>query len=324
MSRTIDVAVVGLGFGEDFLPVYLAHPGVGRVAVVEPDAARREEIADRYGIEHRFADLDAVLATDEWDAVHVLSPVAHHASQALAVLGSGRHCACAVPMATELDDLETIVEAERASGKRYMMMETSVYGREFLSVAELHRAGRLGALAGYRGYHLQNFDGYPSYWRGYPPMKYATHAIAPLLALADTRVEQVVSMGTGRLTPERLGDHDNPFPTQLGLFTLAGSDVVGEVALSFFQLARTYIEGFDVYGDAGSVEWPRLDGDPLRVYEMLDLDPTLPDRGLRGRRSVLTPLEPVDETAGLPAEVTPYLRAFDVPDGAGGTILRSA
>ncbi len=177
---------------------------------------------------------------------------------------------------------------------------------------------------GYRGFHLQNLDGYPSYWRGFPPMKYATHAIAPLLALADTTVEQVVSFGTGRLTPERRGDDDDPYPSQVGLFTLAGSDVVGEVALSFFQLARSYIEGFDVYGDAGSVEWPRVDGEPLRIHELLDLDPALPDRGLRGRRSTVTDLHPPDYRGDLPEQLVPYLRDFAVPTGHGGTVVRAA
>ena len=46
--------------------------------------------------------------------------------------------------------------------------------------------GRLGALTAYRGFHIQNLDGYPRYWLGYPPMKYVTHALSPLLALAST------------------------------------------------------------------------------------------------------------------------------------------
>ena len=83
----------------------------------------------------------------------------------------------------ELDELSTIIEAERTSGKRYMMMETSVYGREFRFVERLMREGRLGGLTTYRGFHIQNLDGYPPYWLGYPPMKYVTHALSPLLAL---------------------------------------------------------------------------------------------------------------------------------------------
>lgn len=324
MTRTVDVAIVGLGFGEDFLPVYQAHPAVGRVAIVDTDERRLTDVGDRYGVADRFTDVHALLATDAWDAVHVLAPVSFHAALSLAVLESGRHCACAVPMATSLDDVHALVEAQARTGLVYTMMETAVRGLEYAAVERLHRGGALGTLTGYHGFHVQNLDGYPSYWRGYPPMQYATHALAPALALEETYVEQVVCLGSGRLTPDRVGASGNPFPTQVGLFTLAGSDLLAQVTLSFFQTARPYTEGFDVYGDAGSVEWPRVDGDPLRYYALQELDPTLPDRGLRGRRSTLTPLEPVDETAGLPAEVTPYLSAFDVPDGTGGTLRRDA
>ncbi len=64
----------------------------------------------------------------------------------------------------------------------------------------------------YRGFHLQNLDGYPGYWQGYPPMKYATHALAPLLALTGSQVDTVTALGTGRLTPERLGELRQPVP----------------------------------------------------------------------------------------------------------------
>ena len=97
---SIDVAVVGLGFGEEFLPIYRAHPLVGRVAIVDPSPSRLAEVGDLHDIPDRFSDLAEVLATDRWDAVHILAPVSFHADYSVAVLESGRHCACAVPMAT--------------------------------------------------------------------------------------------------------------------------------------------------------------------------------------------------------------------------------
>jgi len=37
----LTIAVLGLGFGADFVPLYLSHPAVARVVLVEPDADRR-------------------------------------------------------------------------------------------------------------------------------------------------------------------------------------------------------------------------------------------------------------------------------------------
>ena len=259
------VAVVGLRFGADFVPIYLDHPAVAAVVVADADADVRSRVGAQFGVETE-ASLDAVLARSDVDAVHVATPVRFHADHAVAVLRSGRDCACAVPMATSLDDLARIVDAERASGRHYMMMETMLYGREYLYVDGLHHAGTLGNLTYYEGFHLQNLDGFPGYWTGYPPMHYVTHALSPVLGLLDTSVATVQALGSGRLAPERRGGFDNPFPTETGLFALRGSDVTAHVTVSFSALARPYREGFHAYGDAGGVEWPVREDEPLHVY----------------------------------------------------------
>lgn len=309
----VDVAVVGLGFGEEFLPVYRAHPLVGELAIVDRSPERLAAVGDRHGIEARYTDFFAMLADERWDAVHVLVPVSFHAEYSIAALEAGKHCACAVPMATEVDDLRKIVAAQQATGMNYMMMETTVFGREFRYVRSLLESGRLGRLTMYRGFHTQNLDGYPEYWRGYPPMKYVTHALSPILALTDSTVRRVVAHGSGRLTEERIGGYDNPFPAEVGVFSLRGSDVVAEIRMSFFQTARPYLEGYDVHGDAGSVEWPADMADPLRVYDLWPLDPQQPRSGLRGRRATREDVHPPDVVGDLPGELVPYLSDFAMP-----------
>lgn len=321
-SDKVALAVVGLGFGQDFLPVYLAHPGVREVAIVDTSAERLAEVGDRFGIAARYTDYDEMLADPRWDAVHLLVPVALHAQYAVAALEAGKHCACAVPMALEIDDLRRVVAAEDASGRRYMMMETTVYGREFRFIRSQLAAGRLGAITGYRGFHHQNLDGYPRYWLGYPPMKYATHALAPLLALTGSEVASVVAYGTGRLSAERRGDFDNPFPAERGLFTLTASDVVAEIAMSFFQVARPYIEGFDVHGDRRSVEWPAEHEGPLLVHDLQPLEDHRPETGLRGRRALTEHVVPPDDVSDLPPEVARFVTDFEIRPADGGATIR--
>jgi predicted dehydrogenase len=315
-SGTIDVAVVGLGFGEDFLPLYAAHPSVGEVAIVDRSRERLTEVGDRHGIAERFTDIDAVLADERWDAVHILAPVAFHAAYSLAVLRAGKHCACAVPMATEIADLHAIVAAQRVSGKTYMMMETAVYGREYLVTEEMFRTGELGGLTFYRGYHIQNLDGYPEYWRGYPPMKYITHALSPILALTGGQVADVTAYGSSRLTADRIGSYDNPFPLQVGLFRLADSDVVADVTMSFFQTARSYVEGFSVYGDRRSLEWSGAPGDPMRMFH-LQGDPH--GAGGRGRPAEESVLEPPDFAHRWPEQLSRFVRSYTLEAHGGGT-----
>ncbi|QNE21372.1 Gfo/Idh/MocA family oxidoreductase [Kribbella qitaiheensis] len=275
----IDVIVVGLGFGADFVPIYQAHESVGRVAVVDSNPDRTASVADRFDVADRFASLEEALHAPGWDAVHLVTPVALHAGQVQQVLKSGRHCASAVPMATTLNDLDQLIAAQDEAGRNYMMMETAAYSREYFHARSLLDSGRLGRPAYFRGEHLQNLDGYPPYWLGYPPMHYVTHALSPALALTGERVESVRCLGSSRLTSDHIGVAGEGFGTEAGLFKLSGDeDLVANVTMSFFQLGRSYLEGFSVYGDSGALEWPQLEGGPMKEFAMLPHEP-----GQRGR-----------------------------------------
>ncbi|PSL37708.1 putative dehydrogenase [Labedella gwakjiensis] len=304
----LTIAVVGLGFGQDFVPIYLSHPAVATVVLVEPDAQRRAEVAGRFGLRGGFADIADALADPAIDAVHILAPVFLHADMAVAALEAGKHVACAVPMATTLDDLERIIAAKNAAGTTYMMMETAVFGREYLVVEEMLRRGEFGAPTLFRGFHIQNLDGYPVYWQGFPPMHYLTHALSPVLGLLDTTVESVTCLGTGRL-PEsrRTGGFDNPFPTEVGLFTLRDQDIVADITMSFFQTARAYVEGFALYGEHLGVEWPPDNEGDMTVYRMSG-----PRPGSRGNQVVKESLAPRDFPERLPEPLRRFVRETDV------------
>jgi predicted dehydrogenase len=300
----IRVALVGLGFGQDFVPIYLSHPDVERVVLVEPDSARRSEVARRFGLDSGYSDIADALDDDGIDAIHILSPVFTHAAMAATALAAGKHVASAVPMATALDDLDRIITAQRASGRTYMMMETTVFAREYRYIRKLHDSGDFGQITLYRGFHIQNLDGFPVYWQGFPPMHYITHAMSPLLALLDTGVKTVSCRGAGSLTPDRaVGGFDNPYPAEVGLFTIRGSDVLAEVTMAFFQTGRSYIEGFALYGERLGVEWPSDNDGPLTLHEM-----TEPAAGTRGNRVTTRQVDPPDDLETLPEPLRRFVR----------------
>ena len=162
-------------------------------------ATELDECGDRFGIETRYTDYEELLKDPNVDAVHINSPIADHAPQSIAALEAGKHVASTVPAATTIDECRQIVEAQRKSGKVYMMMETVVYSREYLFVKELYDKGELGRIQFLRGSHQQDMDGWPGYWEGFPPMHYATHCVSPCLALLGKHAEHVVCHGSGRI-----------------------------------------------------------------------------------------------------------------------------
>lgn len=265
-EKPVRVAIVGLGFGAEFIPIYQAHPNAELAGICQRDDEARNRVGDQYGVERRYADFEELLADPGIDAVHLNTPIELHASQSIAALEAGKHVACTVPMAISIEDCERVVAAQRASGKRYMMMETAIYTREFLYARHLLESGRLGRLQFLRGAHIQDMTGWPAYWRDLPPMFYATHAVGPLLALAGTLAESVRCLGSGAV--DRSDGSTGPsFAVESALFSLAGSDLAMEVTRSLYDVAREYTESFSAYGSRSTLEWQQLEHENPVLFE---------------------------------------------------------
>lgn len=298
----IRIALVGLGFGAEFVPIYLQHPNVSDVAICDENETRLNEVGDRFRISHRLRSFEEVVASPDVDAVHLVTGIPQHAEQTVAVLDSGKHCACTVPMATSIEGLRAIVAAQRKSGRNYMMMETSVYTRHFMYVKGMLDRGEMGAIQFLRGAHYQDMEGWPPYWDGLPPMHYSTHAVSPLLALAGTRATEVYCFGSGRMRTELTHQYGNPFPIETAILRLEGTDVAAEVTRSLFHTAKAYLESFDVLCENVSFEWAVIDDSTPVLHRMGELRPG------RGRPIAVEQVEPPDRADLLPPQVARFTK----------------
>src|SRR5436305_171811 len=95
-TKKIRVAIVGLGFGAEFIPIYQNHPGAEMYAICRRNKAELAKVGDRFGIKTRYADYGELLKDPNIDAVHINSPIPDHAPQSLAALKAGKHVACTV------------------------------------------------------------------------------------------------------------------------------------------------------------------------------------------------------------------------------------
>jgi predicted dehydrogenase len=264
-TRPVRIALVGLGFGAEFLPIYQAHPDAEPVAICQRDRAKLDAIGDAFGIEKRYTDYAELLADPDIDAVHINTPIPLHAEQSIQALNAGKHVACTVPMATSVDDCRRIVEAAAANGKKYMMMETVVYSREFLFMKELYESGELGRIQFLQASHQQDMEGWPNYWPGLPPMHYATHCVGPVLALPKRDAVKVSCFGSGQISEDLALVHGSPWAIESAHLQLEG-DLAARIYRSLFDTARQYRESIDVYGSKKAVEWPLVEGEPLIVH----------------------------------------------------------
>src|SRR5947208_6692817 len=163
-SRKINVAIIGLGFGAEFIPIYQRHPNANMYAICQRTKKKLDAIGDAFGVERRYTDYEQLLKDPNIDAVHINSPIGDHAPQSIAALKAGKHVASTVPAATTIDECKQIVESQRKSGKVYMMMETVVYSREYLFVKELYDKGEMSKIQFLRRSSQQDMEGWPGYW----------------------------------------------------------------------------------------------------------------------------------------------------------------
>ncbi|HEY0246993.1 MAG TPA: Gfo/Idh/MocA family oxidoreductase [Gryllotalpicola sp.] len=107
----IGVGVVGGGF------MATVHSRAARAArarlvgVVGSAPERGAAAAAELGFERSYDALDALLADPAIDVVHVTTPNALHADQALAALAAGKNVVCEKPLATTVADAERLVQA---------------------------------------------------------------------------------------------------------------------------------------------------------------------------------------------------------------------
>ena len=259
LPKKINVAIVGLGFGKEFIPIYQQHPNTNMYAICQRTREKLDETASMYGVEKRYTSFEELIKDPAVDAVHINSPIHLHAPQAIAALNAGKHVACTVPAATTVDECRQIVKAATDSRRNYMMMETAIYTREFLYIRELRDTGKLGRIQFMRGCHQQEMAGWPGYWEGLPPMHYATHAVSPCLALVKGEAECVSCFGSGSIADALAAKYGSPFAVESALFKVRGQQIAFEVTRSLFETARQYVESFDVYGDRMSFEWTQVE-----------------------------------------------------------------
>jgi len=259
MGNKMNIGVAGLSFGREFAAIYREHPDVDKVAICTRRPEVLNQVGDELGIpkELRFTNYDDMVDCKELDAIHIVTPIQEHYPQTMKALAAGKHAACTVPMATTLQELHDIVRLAREKNKKYMMMETSLYTREYLYVKDLYQRGDIGRIQYIRGDHMQNMalDGWGDYWKGFPPFLYGTHVLSPILDLLGAGAQSVRCYGSGRISADKAANYGCPFAVEVALFQMRGSDVVAEAHRCLFETIRQVRECFDVYGDKMSFEW---------------------------------------------------------------------
>ncbi len=115
---TLRAGVIGLGWaGQQHMRSYQLDDRAELVALAGLEADRLVGLGDQYGVEHRYADWQTMIAETELDVLSVCTPTALHAPMAIGALNAGIHVLSEKPMAENADSAQRMVDAARAGDR---------------------------------------------------------------------------------------------------------------------------------------------------------------------------------------------------------------
>ena len=127
-----------------------AVEGVDVVAVAARDQGRADEAAERWDLDLAFGSYEALLESDEIDAIYIATPAALHHRWTIAALAAGKHVLCEKPFANNATEASEMVAAGRdALADRGLILMEAFHWRYHPFVAQMQAvldSGELGPI----------------------------------------------------------------------------------------------------------------------------------------------------------------------------------
>lgn len=262
IEKPLNVAVVGLGVGEQHARRFHANPSCRLRWVCDLDARRSASLATELGTE-AAPDFDAVVNDDAVDIVSIASYDDAHFDQVRRSLERGKHVFVEKPLCQTLDQAVMLKAAWTAHGGRVKLQSNLV-----LRAAPLYRwlrkevhEGRLGEVYSFTGEYLYGrihkiTEGWRKDVKNYSVMQGGgVHLIDLMLWITGRRPLTVAAIGNQIAT--RGSGFDNP-DCVTALMEMEGG-VIGTISANFgcvhrhqhvvriFGTAATFL-----YDDAGA------------------------------------------------------------------------
>ena len=112
MNKRVRFGLIGTGlWGQVHAEIYSTHPFAELAAVCDSDPTRANRVAKKYGAGKIFSDYRKMVKDPGIDAVAVVTPDFAHREPIVAAARAGKHILTEKPLATTLEDAETVAEA---------------------------------------------------------------------------------------------------------------------------------------------------------------------------------------------------------------------
>jgi predicted dehydrogenase len=117
------------------------------VAVADADEVRLGKVQKKYNVARVYKDYKQLVEDPDIQAVVVSLPTALHAPAALAAIQAGKHVLCEMPLASNLQDADRVIEAADKAGVTLMPSLTFHFTPNYVKAKEIIDAGKLGNIS---------------------------------------------------------------------------------------------------------------------------------------------------------------------------------
>jgi myo-inositol 2-dehydrogenase/D-chiro-inositol 1-dehydrogenase len=144
----LGIGFVGCGIVTErgHLPGLRSLPTAKVLAVSDIDRNRLQRVADRFAVERRYPDFQALLEDPSIDIVAVCVPAQLHVQVATAVLDAGKHLFIEKPLALGLDEADRLIQHAARTSSRTMVGFNLRWHRRILEARTILRDGVLAPI----------------------------------------------------------------------------------------------------------------------------------------------------------------------------------
>ena len=149
--KKLNVAIIGCGgiANNKHMPALKANADLCRmVAFCDTVKERAEKAAAEYGTADVkvYTDYNELLKDETIDVVHVCTPNVAHCPITVAAFAAGKHVLCEKPMAHNTEDAKKMIDAWKASGKKFTIGYQNRFRHEVQMLKKCCERGELGDI----------------------------------------------------------------------------------------------------------------------------------------------------------------------------------
>jgi predicted dehydrogenase len=149
--KTLNVGIIGCGKIAQYrhIPEYLANKNTKIAGYFDLNKKRAENLAEEFGGK-AYDSYQDLLANEDINAVSVCTTNFTHAEITIAALKAGKHVLCEKPMATTLEDCQSMVDTAQDESRFLIIGHNQRLAKSHVRAKELLANGLIGEILSFR------------------------------------------------------------------------------------------------------------------------------------------------------------------------------